>query len=297
MNKKRYITIQILPDDSSAVWTIKLRYRFFEFLFYAIIIALFATALAAVKITEINGKVLTANHLAAANRELREKQKQMALLEKELDQVADQERKIRGIVQTFIAEQAADTAKEGNAGARMSAADMEKFIAEVRALDRKRRGTGAFPARDQIPDIWPTAGIISQKFNAGLAGGSPGASAEAGAAGAGGAAGGAGASAEARHEGVDIIAENNALVSAAASGIVIQAGQDRDLGRFVKIDHDHGVQTLYAHLSRSFVQAGDHVDKGTAIGAVGNTGNSFGPHLHYEILIKGKSVDPEQYLK
>ena len=272
MTKKRYITIQILPDDSSEAWTIKLLYRFFEFLFYAITIALFATALAAVKITEINGKVLTANHLAAQNRELREKQEQMTLLEQELARVADQERKIRGIVQTFIAEQGADTAK-GERGNRLSAADLDKFVADVRALERRRRGTAsAFPARDEIPDIWPVAGIISQKFNAG-------------------------ASAEARHEGIDIIAESNALVAAAAAGIVIQSGQDRDLGRYVKVDHDHGIQTIYAHLSRSFVQAGDHVEKGATLGAVGNTGNSFGPHLHYEILIKGKSVDPEQYLK
>jgi murein DD-endopeptidase MepM/ murein hydrolase activator NlpD len=282
MTKKRYITIQILPDDSSAVWTIKLRYRFFEFLFYAIIIALFATALAAVKITEINGKVLTANHLASINRDLLQKQEKMTLLEKELSQVADQERKIRGIMQTFIAEQGADTAKEGNPGGRMSGAELDKFVADVRALERKRRGMSPYPARDQIPDIWPTAGIISQKFNAGLPAGPSAA---------------AGASMEARHEGIDIIAESNALVSAAAAGIVIQAGQDRDLGRFVKIDHDRGMQTLYAHLSRSFVQVGDHVEKGNAIGTVGNTGNSFGPHLHYEILIKGKSVDPEQYLK
>jgi murein DD-endopeptidase MepM/ murein hydrolase activator NlpD len=285
MTKKRYITIQILPDDSSAVWTIKLRYRFFEFLFYAIIIALFATALAAVKITEINGKVLTANHLASINRELLKKQEKMTLLEKELSQVADQERKIRGIMQTFIAEQGTDTAKDANPGGRMSGAEVEKFVADVRALERKRRGMSPYPARDQIPDIWPTAGIISQKFNAGPASGRPAASAD------------AGGSAEPRHEGIDIIAESNALVSAAAAGIVIQAGQDRDLGRFVKVDHDRGVQTLYAHLSRSFVQVGDHVEKGNAIGTVGNTGNSFGPHLHYEILIKGKSVDPEQYLK
>jgi murein DD-endopeptidase MepM/ murein hydrolase activator NlpD len=142
----------------------------------------------------------------------------------------------------------------------------------MRQLERKRRGMAPYPAKDQIPDIWPVAGIISQKFNAG-------------------------ASAEARHEGVDIIAENNALVTAAAAGLVVQAGQDRDLGRFVKVDHDHGIQTLYAHLSRSFVQAGDHLEKGSALGTVGNTGNSFGPHLHYEILIRGKSVDPEQYLK
>lgn len=277
MIKKRYITIQILPDDSSDAWTIKLRYRFFEFLFYAIIIALFAVALAAVKITEINGKVLAANHLAAVNRQLMEKQEKMTLLEKELAQIADQERKIRGIVQTFIAEQTTDTSKDDR-GNRLSAADVDRFVAQVRAIEKKRHGTG-LPAGDAIPDIWPVAGIISQKFNPGLA---PGQSA---------------ASAEARHEGIDIIAESNALVVAAGSGIVIQSGQDRDLGRFVKVDHDRGVQSVYAHLSRSFVQAGDHVDKGTTLGAVGNTGNSFGPHLHYEILVKGKSVDPEQYLK
>ena len=279
MVKKRYVTIQIIPDDSSQAWTIKLRYRFFEFLFYATIIALFATALAAVKITEINGKVLTAAHLAATNRELRDKQEKMTLLEKELARVADQERRIRGIVQTFITEQEADTSRDGDRGNRLSAAEVDKLIAGVRALERQRRGSGALPSRDQIPDIWPVAGIISQKFNAG-----PGM-------------GAASASAEARHEGIDIIAEGNALVAAAAAGIVAQAGQDRDLGRFVKIDHGHGVQTVYAHLSRAFAEIGDHVEKGTAVGVVGNTGNSYGPHLHYEILIRGKSVDPEQYLK
>jgi murein DD-endopeptidase MepM/ murein hydrolase activator NlpD len=272
MSKKRYITIQILPDDSSDAWTIKLRYRFFEFLFYAVIIALFAVALAAVKITEINGKVLTANHLAVINRQLLDKQEKMDLLEKELSRIAEQERKIRGIVQTFITEQGSDSAKDQDRGSRFSQADLDKFVADVRAIEKRKRGPSLMPAREEIPDIWPVAGIISQPFNAG-------------------------ASPEARHEGIDIIAESNALVLSAAKGIVIDAGQDRDLGRFVKIDHDHGMQTLYGHLSRSFVQAGDHVDKGTSIGAVGNTGNSFGPHLHFEILVNGKSVDPEQYLK
>jgi murein DD-endopeptidase MepM/ murein hydrolase activator NlpD len=270
MSKKRYITIQILPDDSSDAWTIKLRYRFFEFLFYAVIIALFATALAAVKITEINGKVLTAAHLATTNRQLLDKQKRMDELDRELNRIADQERKIRGILQTFIAEQNADTGKEER-GSRFSQADLDKFVADVRAIEKRTRPE-RFAAGDAIPDIWPVAGIISQPYNSG-------------------------ASPEARHDGIDIIAEVNALVLSSAKGIVIQAAQDRDLGRFIKIDHDQGVQTLYAHLSRSFVQVGDHVEKGTSIGAVGNTGNSFGPHLHYEILVKGKSVDPEPYLK
>lgn len=274
MSKKRYITIQILPDDSSDAWTIKLRYRFFEFLFYAVIIALFATALAAVKITEINGKVLTANHLASINRQLIEKQEKMTLLEKELTLIAEQERKIRGIVQTFITEQGDDSAgpREAERGNRMSQGDLDKFVAGVRAIEKKHKGAPNFPSREVTPDIWPVAGIISQPYNSG-------------------------ATPDARHEGVDIIAESNALVLTSARGIVIQSGQERDLGRFVKIDHGFHVQTIYAHLSRSFVEAGDQVEKGTSIGTVGNTGNSFGPHLHYEILVKGKSVDPEQYLK
>lgn len=273
MSKKRYIRIQIIPDDSSEVWTIKLRYRFFEFLFYAIIIALFATALAAVKITEINGKVLTANHLATINKQLMEKQEKMNLLERELVKISEQEKKIRGIVQTFITEQGADSAsKERDRGNRFTPADLEKYVAEVRALEKRARGSGPAADRENIPDIWPVAGIISQGFNIG-------------------------ASAETRHEGVDIIAENNALVMSAASGIVIQSGWDRDLGKFVRIDHDLRMQTVYAHLSRSFVQVGDRVAKGTSIGTVGNTGNSFGPHLHYEILVNGKNVDPQQYLK
>jgi murein DD-endopeptidase MepM/ murein hydrolase activator NlpD len=272
VSKKRYIRIQIIPDDSSEVWTIKLRYRFFEFLFYAIIIALFATALAAVKITEINGKVLTANHLATINKALMEKQEKMNLLERELIKISEQEKKIRGIVQTFISEQGADSATKERDRNRFTPADLEKYVAQVRALEKKTRGTGAFPEKDNIPDIWPVAGIISQGFNVG-------------------------ASAETRHEGVDIIAENNALVMSAAAGIVVQSGWDRDLGKFVRIDHDFRMQTVYAHLSRSFVQVGDRVEKGTSIGTAGNTGNSFGPHLHYEILVNGKNVDPQQYLK
>jgi murein DD-endopeptidase MepM/ murein hydrolase activator NlpD len=273
MQKKRYVTIQIIPDDSSQAWTLKLRYRFFEFLFYAVIIALFATALAAVKITEINGKVLTANHLAAVNRELIEKQEKMTLLERELARISEQERKIREIVQTFITEPKEDSlaAKDRNRLGRFSRGDLEKYVAQVHELDRKSKGPAA-PMRDNIPDIWPVAGIVSQPYHGNASG-------------------------EARHDGLDIIAETNALVVSAARGIVVESGWDRDLGKFVKVDHDLQTMTLYGHLSRAYVQEGDHVEKGASIGAVGNTGNSFGPHLHYEIIVRGKSVDPQPYLK
>lgn len=275
MSKKRYITIQIIPDDSSEAWTVKLRYRFFEFLFYAVIIALFAVALAAVKITEINGKVLTANHLAETNRKLLEKQEKMILLEKQLSLIAEQERKIRGIVETFVIASSRDTTgtKTQEQMNRLTQGALDHFVAQVRAIEKKGRAPGAFASPDEIPDIWPVQGIISQGYN------------------------NQGANPETRHEAVDIIAENNALVMSAARGIVIESGQDRDLGRYIKIDHAHQVKTVYGHLGRSFVEIGDHVNKGTTLGTVGNSGNSFGPHLHYEILVHGKSVDPQLYLK
>ena len=273
MQKKRYVTIQIIPDDSSQAWTIKLRYRFFEFLFYAVIIALFATALAAVKITEINGKVLTASHLAQVNRELLEKQEKMTLLERELARIAEQEKKIREIVQTFITVPKADslTVKERSRLGRFSPGDLERYVAQVRELDRKSKGSLPAPTRDNIPDIWPVAGIVSQPYQQ--------------------------AGSESGHEGLDIIAETNARVVSAARGIVIESGWDRDLGKFVKVDHDFQTLTVYGHLSRAYVQEGDHVEKGASIGAVGNTGNSFGPHLHFEIRVRGKSVDPQPYLQ
>jgi murein DD-endopeptidase MepM/ murein hydrolase activator NlpD len=274
MSKKRYITIQIIPDDSSQSWTIKLRYRFFEFLFYAVIIALFATALAAVKITEINGKVLTANHLAKVNRELLQKQEKMTLLEKEMAKIVEQERKIREIVQTFITRPQGDSLSRKERLGRFAPGELSRYVAQVRELDRKTKGASPIPSRENVPDIWPVAGIISQPFNSGAATG-----------------------ADSQHEGLDIIAEANALVVSAARGIVVETGFDRDLGKFVRIDHDHNTVTVYGHLNRAYVQEGDHVEKGATIGAVGNTGNSFGPHLHYEILVRGKSVDPQPYLK
>lgn len=290
MSKKRYITIQIIPDDSSDAWTIKLRYRFFEFLFYTTIIALFAIALAAVKITEINGKVLTSGHLYAMNQQLLEKQTKMSLLEQKLGLMSEQERKIRGIIETFIIEKELDSTENKNEDRmnHFSQMDLEKYIADIHAIEKKKYAGKPRSVKDDVPDIWPVAGIISQGYKLGNYKSENHSSEHNEFMGKG---------SEGKHEGVDIIAENNALVMSAARGTVIQSGQDRDLGRYVKIDHALHYQTLYAHLSRTFVQIGDRVEKGTTLGIIGNSGNSFGPHLHYEIEIRGRTIDPQLYLK
>lgn len=94
------------------------------------------------------------------------------------------------------------------------------------------------------------------------------------------------------HPGLDIAAPMGTTVTAAASGTVILAQWYGGYGNFIMIDHGNGVASGYGHLSAIYVSNGQQVQKGQAIGAVGSTGHSTGPHLHFEVRVNGKTVDP-----
>lgn len=94
------------------------------------------------------------------------------------------------------------------------------------------------------------------------------------------------------HAGADFAAEPGAAVHAASAGTVVEAGWSGGYGNLVVIDHGDGIRTSYAHNSELAVTPGQHVDAGDRIAAVGNTGHSFGPHLHFELHEDGQSVDP-----
>lgn len=98
------------------------------------------------------------------------------------------------------------------------------------------------------------------------------------------------------HEGVDLAGRVGTRVNAAASGIVIFAGEKQGYGKVIKIHHGNGIVTLYAHNNKLMAEVGDYVTKGQQIAAVGSTGRSTGPHLHFEVQLDGKTVDPEKYL-
>jgi len=100
-----------------------------------------------------------------------------------------------------------------------------------------------------------------------------------------------------RHRAIDIGTWKGAPVLAADSGYVVAAGwDDSGYGRMVVIDHGNGFQTLYAHLQVYYVETGDSVAKGQQIGEVGSTGNSTGPHLHFEIRQNGVQRNPFGFL-
>lgn len=99
-----------------------------------------------------------------------------------------------------------------------------------------------------------------------------------------------------RHEGIDLSAPAGTAVRATADGTVVFAGRAGAYGRTVLLDHGNGWQTRYAHLKRIKTERGTRVTRGTVVGAVGQSGNASGAHLHYEVLRNGTPIDPRPYL-
>jgi murein DD-endopeptidase MepM/ murein hydrolase activator NlpD len=136
-------------------------------------------------------------------------------------------------------------------------------------------GLGSIVNVAYAPSLWPVQGVVTSSFGSRL---DPFK--------------GEGAF----HTGIDIATNQGDAVRAPADGIVLKAGLGTGYGREVVVDHGHGVETLYAHLSGFAVIAGQDVHRGDLLGYVGSSGHSTGPHLHYEVRIHDTPVNPSKYL-
>ena len=101
----------------------------------------------------------------------------------------------------------------------------------------------------------------------------------------------------AMHTGIDFRAPTGQPARATAGGKVISAGYNRGYGNMVEIDHGNGLTTRFAHLSKILVKKGQTVGKGDTVGQTGSTGRSTGPHLHYEVRVNGRAVDPMTFIR
>ena len=127
----------------------------------------------------------------------------------------------------------------------------------------------------ETPNIWPVAGPISSYYGYRISPGGIGST---------------------FHEGVDIAGDYGTPISATAAGTVTQAGWVGGYGYLVEVKHADGIVTRYGHNSAVLVYEGQHVDQGNMIALMGSTGNSTGPHCHYEVRIHGEAVDPMYFL-
>ncbi|MCV2870456.1 M23 family metallopeptidase [Defluviimonas sp. WL0002] len=99
------------------------------------------------------------------------------------------------------------------------------------------------------------------------------------------------------HEGADLAGAHGSPIYSTADGVVVHAGPESGYGNLVTIRHSFGLETRYGHLSAINVKKGQKVSRGEKIGAMGNTGRSTGTHLHYEVRVNGKAVNPMTYIK
>lgn len=125
-----------------------------------------------------------------------------------------------------------------------------------------------------LPSAWPTRGWVTSVFGSKRGWGGRGRV----------------------HEGIDIAGPRGTPIVAPGDGIVTYAGYRHGYGKAIVIDHGYGISTLYGHCSAFYVEEGQRVERGTLIAAIGNTGRSTGPHLHYEVRVDGVPVDPMLYL-
>lgn len=98
------------------------------------------------------------------------------------------------------------------------------------------------------------------------------------------------------HNGIDLAANTGTPIYAPAAGRVSERRTQKHLGRMIVIDHGYGVETWYGHLSKFGVKVGDQVQRDEIIGYVGSTGYSKGPHLHYEVHVERRAIDPMKYI-
>ena len=99
------------------------------------------------------------------------------------------------------------------------------------------------------------------------------------------------------HAGMDLTGDKGEPIYASANGVVTHAGRANGYGNMVEIGHGRGIDTRYGHLSKILVQEGDVVRQGQVIGLMGSTGRSTGTHLHYEIRLDGRAINPRPFLE
>lgn len=101
----------------------------------------------------------------------------------------------------------------------------------------------------------------------------------------------------AMHEGIDFVADQGTPVAASAGGVVLVAEYHPQYGKMIEVDHGNDFSSVYAHLSKISIKAGQIIKRGQLIGASGNTGRSTGPHLHFEVRFRGVAQNPDRFLQ
>lgn len=263
--KKKYYTVQIIPEDSHGIKQYKISSVWFTAAKIALVAFILIAGVFIFNLGKINKIVASYEKMRVTNAQLIKKDNNYEEMFSRLDSLWILESRIQNIFETFL---------ENDSGKINSIIDKNKFAhTPVEKIQVDYEGIHGWQPMSEkiklehIPSVLPVVGIESKKY-----------------------------SEEENHLGVDISAQAGNPVFASGAGNVIFAGQKDELGNTIIIDHQNGYRSSYSHLKTINVRKGYTVGKGDIIGTVGNTGNTSGAHLHFEITKDGVNVDPSDFI-
>jgi murein DD-endopeptidase MepM/ murein hydrolase activator NlpD len=256
---KKLYTIQIIPEGSTKVHAYRVERIWIKLFTWLICLAAILLCVLIWKFSEINMQLAKSWKLKSDNEWLMERHSEYESVLLDIDSIYAIELQIQNILSTYL---------ENDSNRTRSTLDKNRFThtsykKALQDIDYETEMNLNRQSLDGFPNMLPVMGVISRHYSE-------------------------------EHNGIDFAAAMNEPVFSTASGRVKFVGEKGDLGIVVEIDHD-GIITRYAHLSSFSVKNKANVRKGEIIGFVGNTGNSTGAHLHYEIIFNGNPVNPEMY--
>lgn len=302
---KRYLTILVVPDRDSRTRHYRVPIHWLVRSGVALGIGLAALAGLGYHYSLLLERAAEARLLEDENEQLRGRlqlvQEKIAHIDETLDRVEKVDEKLRAVTTLGGGEksepsEAGEAPEEGHDGTDAHLIEVggiggpaphEELDAELDGLvDEALRNerslvelTRYFEGQQSLlastPAIWPARGWVTSDFGTRL---DPY------------------TASRAMHRGVDIANRAGTPIVSPADGVVVYAGYEGGYGKVIVVDHGFGVRTRYAHLAEIDAQLGERVKKGQQIGAIGNTGRSTGPHLHYEVRVNGVPENPRKFV-
>jgi murein DD-endopeptidase MepM/ murein hydrolase activator NlpD len=277
---KKY-TILVVPDDKARPFSIKVSAAVLKAGIFFIVVFSAGFGVLIYRTGEIAVRLQMVSLLEEENAELRSQNRQLSAVAEKINSMESFSGYLRRIVNSAKDDKAnAQVPDQGAASQKnvYSEDSIDNLLDKIRASESGQYGdaSGSDVSPEQLlaltPSIYPVEGWTTRKFRAD-----------------GGATG-------QRHEGIDIAAATGTLIRATAPGIVAEVFTDAYFGLVVKLRHSYGYETRYCHCHQVTVKKGDAVERGQTIALVGNSGQSSGPHLHYEVIKNGSPVDPLKYI-
>lgn len=256
--------IQIIPNDTRSIQTFSIAKWVVRLFILGGIFAFLVGFIVLIYGAEISIQISKVSQLEKENKSLKKENKVLRGTLDKLSSIQTQQASLMELAQIFkVKKREIDTLTEKSVLTLVENEEIDNYIYNL-----KESYLDSVDSQNPIPNIQPVIGIISKEFNPSN-----------------------------KHQGVDIAAMLNDPVYSTAPGIVVQSGWIKDLGKTITVDHGQGYVTKYAHLNKILAKKGDYIDRGQFIGMIGMTGNTTGPHLHYEVIKDNQQVDPEKYFE